>query len=440
MSSTSGVRIPSPWLSLWLKPSGTIDRIVASDPRRRVLLLASLGGICGIALLLYANGLKPDLLDWRFAVAFVLAGIAGGIANLYIAGFIYKWSGKIVGGKASAREVRAALAWGSVPTMVACVICLVVVIWWGSPRLHGSLTSITIALIVGFTLIVSVLPLTLWSYVATLRMLARVQGFGFCRAVANLVLGVFSFSVAALFARSLLFEPFSIPSASMAPTLVVGDYLFVSKYSYGYSRYSLPWGLPLISGRIFQSSPQRGDVVVFRSGAGNETNYVKRVVGLPGDQIQVIGGVLLINGQPVKLDQAPDYVPEGSSQGVAQYIETLPNGVKHPILKRFPVAVGEVQPGAVATLSVVCGNPLDNVSIENFDPNNTPVYQVAPGHYLTMGDNRDNSLDSRFLREIGCPPAENLVGRAEIIFYSGDELAFKTPTTHRFERIGRTIE
>jgi len=128
MSSTSGARNPSPWLSLWLRPSGTIDRIVASDPRRRVLLLASLSGIFEIALLPYTSWSRPDLLDWRFAVAIVLAGIAEGIAALYISGFVLKWIGKTFGGKASAREVRAALAWGSVPRTVACLIGLVVVI------------------------------------------------------------------------------------------------------------------------------------------------------------------------------------------------------------------------------------------------------------------------------------------------------------------------
>jgi signal peptidase I len=250
----------------------------------------------------------------------------------------------------------------------------------------------------------------------------------------------------AIVIRTFAFEPFNIPSGSMIPTLLIGDYLFVSKYSYGYSRYSLPWGLPLISGRIFQSSPQRGDVVVFKLPADNKTDYIKRVIGLPGDQIQVIGGVLHINGQPVKLDQAPDYVPEGSGQGVTQYIESLPNGVKHPILKRFPVALatGESQPRAATAAPIVCGNPSDNVSIENFDPNNTPVYQVALGHYLMMGDNRDNSQDSRFLRDVGCPSAENLVGRARLLFFSTDGSAelwepWKWPFAIRYSRLFQVV-
>jgi signal peptidase I len=250
----------------------------------------------------------------------------------------------------------------------------------------------------------------------------------------------------AIVIRTFAFEPFNIPSGSMIPTLLVGDYLFVSKYSYGYSRYSLPWGLPLISGRIFQRSPQRGDVVVFKLPADNKTDYIKRVIGLPGDQIQVIGGVLNINGQPVKLDQAPDFIPEGSSEGITQYFETLPNGVRHPILKRFPVALATAaaQQRAAATPPVACGSPSENAPLENFDPNNTPVYRVALGHYLMMGDNRDNSQDSRFLREVGCPPAENLVGRAEVIFFSTDGSAelwepWKWPFAIRYSRLFRAV-
>ena len=124
----------------------------------------------------------------------------------------------------------------------------------------------------------------------------------------------------AILIRTFAFEPFNIPSGSMIPTLLVGDYLFVSKFSYGYSRYSLPWGLPLIPGRIFESAPKRGDVVVFKLPADNKTDYIKRVIGLPGDRIQVIGGVLNINGEPVKIEPAPRYVPEAASEGILRYI------------------------------------------------------------------------------------------------------------------------
>src|ERR1700737_2691656 len=133
----------------------------------------------------------------------------------------------------------------------------------------------------------------------------------------------------ALVVRTGAYEPFNIPSGSMVPTLLVGDYLFVSKFSYGYSRYSLPFGLPLFSGRILAHQPQRGDVVVFKTPRDNSTDYIKRLVGLPGDRIQMINGVLNINGKPVKRERVEDIVMDtkcGPNQVVHQYRETLPDG------------------------------------------------------------------------------------------------------------------
>ena len=190
----------------------------------------------------------------------------------------------------------------------------------------------------------------------------------------------------ALAIRTVAFEPFNIPSGSMIPTLLIGDYLFVSKYSYGYSRYSLPFGLPLIPGRIFVTPPKRGDVAVFKLPRDNKTDYIKRIIGLPGDTIQMKAGRLYINGQMV-VRSDPTPVEYGT-----QYIETLPNGVKHPIIERSDDAM------------------LDN----------TGVYTVPAGHYFCMGDNRDNSQDSRVLDQVGYVPVENFVGRAEFIFFSTD--------------------
>jgi signal peptidase I len=190
----------------------------------------------------------------------------------------------------------------------------------------------------------------------------------------------------ALAIRTVAFEPFNIPSSSMVPTLLIGDYLFVSKYSYGYSRYSLPFGLPLIPGRIFVTPPKRGDVAVFKLPRDNKTDYIKRIIGLPGDTIQMKAGRLYINGQ-MAVRSDPEPVEYGT-----QYIETLPNGVKHRIIERSDDAM------------------LDN----------TGVYTVPAGHYFCMGDNRDNSQDSRVLDQVGYVPLENFVGRAEFIFFSTD--------------------
>ncbi|MDX8469256.1 signal peptidase I [Mesorhizobium sp. VK23B] len=195
----------------------------------------------------------------------------------------------------------------------------------------------------------------------------------------------------ALVIRTLLFQPFSIPSGSMRPTLLEGDYLFVTKWAYGYSRYSLPFGPNIFSGRIWGSEPKRGDVVVFKFPPDPSVDYIKRVVGLPGDKIQVKDGQLSINGTPVpreKVGQIDNPDITEVDRPVDVYRETLPNGVTYDTLDLTPNSIGD----------------------------NTREFDVPPGHYFMMGDNRDNSSDSRFT--VGFVPAENLVGRANVIFFS----------------------
>jgi signal peptidase I len=203
---------------------------------------------------------------------------------------------------------------------------------------------------------------------------------------------VFHALLIALVIRTLLFQPFNIPSGSMKATLLIGDYLFVSKYSYGYSHYSLPLSPPLFPGRILSSMPERGDVVVFRLPKDDSTDYIKRVIGLPGDRIKMVDGLLYINGTPVKHERVDDFIDDenGTSERVRRWRETLPNGVTYQTL--------DLQ---------------DNGFLDN-----TQEYLVPPGHYFMMGDNRDNSTDSRVLSAVGYVPFENLVGKAQIIFFS----------------------
>ncbi|MFC7332975.1 signal peptidase I [Rhodocista pekingensis] len=225
----------------------------------------------------------------------------------------------------------------------------------------------------------------------------------------------------ALMIRTFAYEPFNIPSGSMIPTLLVGDYVFVSKFSYGYSRHTVAFGQPLFDGRLLGGLPERGDVAVFKLPRDGKTDYIKRIIGLPGDRIQVIGGVLHINGEPVKRERIQDRVVGevmGTAIAVPQYIETLPNGRQHRIIEQLGDAGG-----------------LDD----------TPVYVVPPGNVFAMGDNRDNSTDSRVLNQVGYIPVENLVGRAEFIFFSLEEGTsfwefWEWPWAIRFDRLFDGIE
>ncbi|MDE2006251.1 MAG: signal peptidase I [Rhodospirillales bacterium] len=223
----------------------------------------------------------------------------------------------------------------------------------------------------------------------------------------------------AVLIRTFLFEPFNIPSPSMVPTLLVGDYLFVEKYSYGYSRYSLPFSPDLFSGRILGSVPHRGDVMVFRYPPDPSEDYIKRVIGLPGDTVQVRQGQLWINGKQVA--RTPDGTYQDNESGIGlvlrEYTETLPPSSGRPIAHHILKATDEG------------------------DANNTGVYTVPPGKLFVMGDNRDNSADSRFW---GFVPMQNLVGKAELIFFSIDARHpwwqfWEWPLEIRWSRLGKVI-
>lgn len=219
----------------------------------------------------------------------------------------------------------------------------------------------------------------------------------------------------ALIIRTFFWEPFNIPSGSMRPTLQIGDYLFVSKPAYGYSQYSFPFGLAPIDGRIGPGdSPKRGDVVVFKLPNNTSIDYIKRIVGMPGDTVQVIEGELYINRRKVPREPVglKKIQKDNETTSIMEYTQTLPGGVTHSIYEESDDRI------------------LDN----------TPEYVVPKRHYFVMGDNRDNSQDSRVLDLVGYVPVENIVGRASFIFFSTNGHArlmefWKWPWSIRYDRV-----
>src|SRR5579859_7744795 len=238
--------------------------------------------------------------------------------------------------------------------------------------------------------------------------------------LSEIIRTVVTVGLAVLVLRTFAFEPFNIPSGSMIPTLLIGDYVFVSKYSYGFSRYSFPLIHPPFSGRILGRLPERGDVVVFKLPRDPSIDYIKRVIGLPGDRIQVKNGILNINDVPVTREPTEECdIPAEDAGGALfqRFWETLPGGVRHCIFE----------------LS-------DNAALDN-----TGIFVVPPDHYFMMGDNRDNSADSRDPGSgVGYVPAANLVGRAEFTFFSTNGYAhwwepWNWPFTIRYNRLFRAI-
>ena len=211
--------------------------------------------------------------------------------------------------------------------------------------------------------------------------------------------------------RSFIFSPFSIPSESMMPRLLIGDYLFITKFNYGYSRHSLPWSLPLLP-NLHWADPERGDVVVFKAPPGDNEDWIKRVIGLPGDTIQMRNGQLILNGQPVPKQRVADEVIPVSPvfDCGASFRTTGENGAPACRFERFR----ETLPG---------GRTYDVLDMGEQPADNTQVYTVPEGHVFMMGDNRDNSADSRFQQGIGFVPMENIEGKAVITFWSTDGTA-----------------
>ena len=222
----------------------------------------------------------------------------------------------------------------------------------------------------------------------------------------------------ALLIRSFIAEPFNIPSGSMKPNLLVGDFIFVSKWSYGYSRHSLPFSIPLIPGKIFGKLPNRGDVAVFKTPSDNSTDYIKRVIGLPGDKIKIINGQIFINNKLILRKKTNDFIDVDKNKNTKR-------------LRKYREYFYDIERDVL--------DLMDDGIVDN-----TGLYEVPKKHFFVMGDNRDNSQDSRFLNRLGYVPVENLVGKAQFIFFSLENSRFfeiwKWPTSIRFERLMNKIK
>jgi signal peptidase I len=401
-------RSASPWATVWFSPRQTIERIVATRPTYLVLPLAMLGMVAGLYMQLASVGLAGLLGDWRLAAGFVVGGAVFGLVWLFPSALVLSWIGRLFGGEATAPPLRAVLAWrATVPMILGALVTLVILALkaagGGSPVIDKSLPWLWGAF-------------GLWTAIVFMLMLARVERFGFWRTLFAYLLNSFLLAfLVALFIRTLLFQPFNMPASSMLPTLVVGDYFFVSKYTYGYSHFSLPFSPPLFSGRIFASEPKRGDVVVFCLPKNERTDYVKGLVGLPGDRIQMKEGQLYINDVAVKREALPDFI--GAACGTEaigktkRWRETLPEDASYETLD----------------------------CVDNGFYDNTIVTTVPAGQYFMLGDDRDNSTDSRVKSAVGTIPFEYLIGRVEIIFFFRAAGQNGAPATVRTERIGTMV-
>lgn len=271
----------SPWLSVWFRPRKTIEHVPANGSGWHIPVLAALGGFAGVASFMIQVGVIAELKDWRVLLGAVLLGAVSNIIQLYATAFLIAWVGRRLGSRASTSDVRAALAWGTMPVILAGVLMVVLVLSWntaGSVPAARSLSN-TLQVILGAG--------GVWLMIITAVMLLQILKLGRWRTISvYVVCGLLSPFLVALLIRIFLFEPLSVAASSMAPTLLEGDYVFVTKVS-------------------FASEPRRGDVVAFAAPKDKST-YLKRVVGLPGDRIQMKNGELYLNGNAVPRERLPD--------------------------------------------------------------------------------------------------------------------------------------
>lgn len=396
----------NPWTAMWWKPQAAINAVVHREGRSHTLVLAAL---MGVATVIGAVAPIPNL-HWFAVITFaILVGPLAGLIALYIDGALLSWVGRALGGRASQSTLRTAIAWSALPSIAALLIVLAAIAVFGQEFLgaFAAPDGVDDPVLFSVALVAGLLPL--WAIFLRIRTVGAVQHFGVIRATATVAASLLVMLAVTLGIRIFLLQPFSIASSSMEPALHIGEHVFANKRSYGLSRHSFPFDAGF-EGRLGAAAPLRGDIVVFKLGSDPKLDYIKRVIGLPGDEILMQRGVLHINGTPVPKLRVGDVTLQngyGPTQTVPAFEETLPEGRKIIVLDTDP------------------NGPFDN----------SGPFRVGPGHYFVMGDNRDNSMDSRSMEQVGLVPADNIFARVSIVYFSTGELRDTRSLAHAFENI-----
>ena len=404
----------APWRAIWFRPNAAIGAVLARGSERGSWILYTFGAMLGVlasmavSAHLFAAGPTAEAAKWMGVCA--ITGALLGAVGYFIGGWLVAEVARLLGGRGPLSGFRVAMAWSAVPTFVSAALILVISFIVAD---KGGAVSPR-AIIAGLVNLVGVL----WFLTLATATIAKVASFGRVRAFLSVVIGVYVVAFVLAFGfRTLAFQPFNIPSGSMVPNLLVGDFAFANKWAYGYGPYSPPYAAPWLPERILGQSPKRGDVVVFRVPV-QDADYVKRIVGLPGDKVQMVKGDLFINGvKAVHRPIEPRFKltdPMGREIEAATYEEELPEGAKYRIIQI------EGPNNALA---------------------NTEVFVTPPGTYFVLGDNRDNSVDSRMGARgaVGFVPFENLIGRIDRIFYSLENDERSGRTVPRWDRIGLAV-